>query len=192
MNQPPVLETRRLVLRPLQVSDAEPIQALFPHWPIVRLMSAGIPWPYPEDGALTFIRDVALPAMRRGTEWHWSIRLRTAPDRLIGAIGLMDKPDDNRGFWLASPWQGQRLMTEAAAAATRFWFEALDKPVLRVPKAVDNHPSRRISEKQGMHVVRVEQRDHVSGRLPAEIWEISRDAWRLRQAAVDDRPVDGG
>lgn len=190
MKGTPALETRRLALRPLDISDAGQIQELFPHWDIVRLLSARVPWPYPADGALTFIRDVVLPAVERGTAWHWSIRLRTIPDRLIGAISLMDEPDNNRGFLLAPGWQRQRLMTEATSVVTKFWFETLDKPVLRVPKAGGNLPSRLISEREGMHVVRIEERDFVSGRSIAEIWEISREAWRLRQGMVDEHPVE--
>lgn len=59
----PVLNSRRLVLRPLQSDDAEDIQRLFPHREIVRLMTSQIPWPYPDGAALEFINNVALPAM---------------------------------------------------------------------------------------------------------------------------------
>ena len=63
----PVLETERLILRPLELADAPAVQKTFPQWEIVKhLSSASIPWPYPPDGAMTFIRDIALPAMR---EW---------------------------------------------------------------------------------------------------------------------------
>ena len=63
--------------------SAEQIQILFPHWEIVRLMASVIPWPYPSDGALVYIRDIALPAVARGEQWHWTLRLKTAPDQLI-------------------------------------------------------------------------------------------------------------
>ena len=51
MEDVPQLETRRLILRPLQLEDAEQVQALFPQWEIVRYLTARVPWPYPEDGA---------------------------------------------------------------------------------------------------------------------------------------------
>jgi hypothetical protein len=95
----PILETRRLSLRPLNLSDVDAVQQVFPRFEIVQFMSRMIPWPYPADGALTFIRDVAIPKMEEGTAWHWSIRPVEAPDRLIGIISLMDEPDNNRGFW---------------------------------------------------------------------------------------------
>jgi len=176
----PTITTARLILRPLELGDADAVQSTFPKWEIVQYLAAHVPWPYPADGALTFIRDTVLPAMRDGTEWHWSIRPRSSPERLIGAISLRDKPDDNRGFWLDPAWHGQGLMSEACSAVTEFWFETLQRPVLRVPKAVANVASRRISERSGMRIVETEERDYVSGRLPSELWEITREEWRSR------------
>jgi RimJ/RimL family protein N-acetyltransferase len=177
----PELRSDRLWLRPLDLGDAPAIQALFPHWEIVRYMTAGIPWPYPPDGALQFIRDVALPAMRGGTEWHWTLRLRADPGRVIGVISLMREDSNNRGFWLGTPWQGRGLMTEAAAAATDFWFDVLGFPVLRIPKARANAASRRISERSGMRIVAVEEKDYMEGRLTCEVWEITAEEWRRRR-----------
>jgi ribosomal-protein-alanine N-acetyltransferase len=46
----PTLETRRLILRPLEIADADEVQILFPHWEIVRYLNNRVPWPYPPDG----------------------------------------------------------------------------------------------------------------------------------------------
>ena len=72
-------------------------------------------------------------------------------------------------------------MTEASEAATDFWFNTLKFPVLRAPKAVANHASRRISETSGMRIVAKVERDYVCGRLPAEIWEITADEWNAHR-----------
>lgn len=57
--------TERLILRPLELADAGQIQEQFPHWEVVRYLAKGaVPWPYPPDGALTYCRDVAIPAAR--------------------------------------------------------------------------------------------------------------------------------
>ena len=139
------LETERLILRPLELGDAAQVQELFAHWEVVRLLNAKVPWPYPEGGALENIRDNALPAMERGEEWDWTLRLKSEPERIIGRIGLY-LGENNRGFWMGLPWQGQGLMSEAVIAVTAYWFEVLGFPVMRVPKAVENVGSRRISE----------------------------------------------
>jgi ribosomal-protein-alanine N-acetyltransferase len=184
------LHTPRLLLRPLQLSDAQQTQLLFPHWEIVKHLNPNVPWPYPTDGALTYYRDVAIPAIERGDEWQWTLRLRQSPEKHIGAISLhrsnaqnRTRPD-NRGFWLGLPWHGQGLMTEAVIAVNDFWFDVLGFPVLRAPKAVGNLASRRISEKTGMRLVAAEERDFVSGRQPSEIWEITTDEWHKARAQL--------
>ncbi len=177
----PTLETPRLLLRPLKLTDAAETQILFPQWEIVRFLSNRVPWPYPPDAAFTFYRDVALPAAERGDEWHWSLRLRRDPARLIGSISLMKGDNNNRGSWLGTPWQGRGLMSEACDVVTDYWFDALKFSVLRAPKAVTNRASRRISEKHGMRVVATQERDFVSGRLPTETWEITAEEWQARR-----------
>jgi RimJ/RimL family protein N-acetyltransferase len=177
----PTLETPRLLLCPLALADAGQIQQIFPHWEIVRYLPTQVPWPYPPDGARTYIRDIALPAIERGETWQWTLRLKSAPPQIIGCIDLRTKENDNRGFWLALPWQRQGLMSEACDVVTSFWFETLKFPVLRAPKAIQNVASLRISEKQGMRRIAAQERDYVGGRLPSELWEINAEEWRARK-----------
>jgi RimJ/RimL family protein N-acetyltransferase len=177
----PVLETQRLILRPLALADAEEVQPLFAHWEIVRHLNARVPWPYPENGAFIYYRDVALPAIRRGEEWHWMLTLKNDPERkIIGSVCLVLGGPVNRGFWIAQPWQRQGLMTEAVNAVNRFWFEELKQPVLRTKKAIANYTSRAISVREGMRVVATTEGDYVSGRLPEEHWELTVEEWRSR------------
>lgn len=179
---PPDFRTARLRLTPLQLADAPAIQQVFPQWNIVRYLADIVPWPYPDDGALTYVRDVALPAMRAGRQWHWTLRPLGQPQRLIGMISLMNDNEENqRGFWLDPQWQGRGLMTEACGPVTDFWFDTLRQPVLRIAKAADNLASRRISVQSGMRVVARGMRHYVCGALPSETWEITREAWQARR-----------
>ncbi len=180
----PNLESERLLLRPLRLGDAAAIQAVFPQWQVVRFLTTEVPWPYPPDGAEGYIRDLALPAMDAGREWHWSIRRKQAPEPLIGVISLKDKPDNNRGFWIDPAHQRQGYATEASLAVTDYWFEVLRRPVLRVPKAVANAPSRQISRRLRMRVVDSYDDDYVSGRMATELWEIKREEWRAFREAM--------
>ncbi len=170
--------TKRLLLRPLEIGDAAQIQELFPHWEIVRYMEKRVPWPYPADGALQFIRDIALPAVQRGDQWVFALRLKSEPEQVIGLLDLRRGGEENRGFWIGLKWQGQGLMSEACAWANDFWFEELGFSVLRVSKAAANHASSRISKKQGMRLVGVKEKDYVCGRLPSEVWEMTAEEWR--------------
>ncbi|HEY9320235.1 MAG TPA: GNAT family N-acetyltransferase [Achromobacter sp.] len=178
----PALTTARLTLQPLDMDDAEAIQRIFPQWEVVRFLADQVPWPYPDNAAGDYIQHVALPAIRRGEQWHWTVRTLGAPGRLIGVVSLMDDDSgNNRGFWLDPAHHGKGYMTEASEAVTAYWFNVLGKPLLRAPKAIANTGSRKISERSGMRVVGVEERGFVSGRQPAEIWEITRDEWLARR-----------
>jgi ribosomal-protein-alanine N-acetyltransferase len=174
------LDTARLILKPIQLSDAEQIQVIFPQWEVVRYLASTVPWPYPADGAHTFCR-VAVTAVESGEGWTWTIRTKAQPDHIIGIIELMTDTNNNRGFWLAPAWQGQGLITEACDAVTDYWFDVLNFPVLGAWKAVANEASRRVSQRQGMRLIDVLERDYVSGRLLAELWEITAEEWRGRR-----------
>jgi [ribosomal protein S5]-alanine N-acetyltransferase len=177
-SQVPLLITDRLELRAISLADSVAVQRIFPKWEIVEFLLSGVPWPYPEDGALTFIRDGTLPAVIRGEEWAWSIRARAEPETVIGAISLFAKDNENRGYWLDPAYQGQGFMYEACEATNRFWFETLGRTALRELKAAANTGSVRLSERQGMHLVWEGERDFVSGRLAAQIWQLTADEWR--------------
>jgi RimJ/RimL family protein N-acetyltransferase len=186
----PTLETPRLILRPLALDDAAQIQQIFPRWEIVQYLNAVVPWPYPPDGAASYIRQRALPAMARGDEWHWTLRRKEEPGQIIGAIGLIRGERDHRGFWLVPECHGQGLMTEAVIAVNDYWFGVLGFPVLRAPKAVANVASRRISEKTGMRLIGTEERNLVSGPQLSEVWEITAEEWRgfrKRKKGAEDR-----
>ncbi|HWG20829.1 MAG TPA: GNAT family N-acetyltransferase [Terracidiphilus sp.] len=183
----PEARTARLLLRPLELADAPQIQALFPQWEIVKYLAAVVPWPYPPDGSEQHLREKTLPAMEAGDSWSWTIRPLADPDRIIGRIDLYRGENENRGFWLDPVFRRRGLMTEACNWATDFWFEVLGFERMRVPKAAANLASRRISEKQGMRLVSVGEKDYVCGRLKSEIWEITAEEWRAWKAEQANR-----
>ncbi len=181
----PMLETPRLVLRPVRSKDAPVIQRRFPKWEIVRWLNAGIPWPYPADGAANHVA-TCLREMALGEKSHWAIIPKSGPTDLIGRIDLW--PDDGashdqRGFWLDPEFQGKGLMTEAAERVTRYAFCDLDWPHLWLSNAQDNHASRRIKEKQGARLVDLMIGEHVSGRGPQMVWLLTQNEWMARHAA---------
>jgi [ribosomal protein S5]-alanine N-acetyltransferase len=178
LNMTPALETSRLLPRPLEIANTNEVQMLFPQWEIVCYLANRVPWPYPPDGAYAFYRDAALPGVERGDQWYWTLRLKSNSAGLIGGIRLLAGEEYNRAFWLGLPWQGQGLISEACEVVTDYGFETLRFSMIHVPKAIANMTSRRISQKQGMRVVAIEEREYVSGRLPSEIWEITADEWR--------------
>src|SRR5437879_6010270 len=124
MPKTPVLETDRLILRPLRLKDAPAIQRRFPRWEIVRYLSAQVPWPYPPDDAAKHVAQ-CVEEMAQGEKCYWTITLKGGSDEPIGRIDIW--PDDGvsrdmRGFWLDPEYQGQGLMTEAAERVTEYAF----------------------------------------------------------------------
>ncbi len=185
MDSPHTLQTARLTLTPLQLADASDIQQLFPHWEVVRYLDSRVPWPYPGDGALTYVRDVVLPAIAAGREWQWMIRLGSESSQSIGSISLYDHPGNNRGFWLAPQWQGKGYIREACKVINAYWFETLARPVMQVPKAVDNQASRKVSQHEGMRLIETREGHFVSGPMLKEIWEMTRAEWLSRTATCE-------
>lgn len=176
----PEIRTPRLLLRPLTTDDAPAIQLLLPHWAMVRHLDAKLPWPYPADGAATFVAG-ALPQIAAGTLAVWSIRSANDPAVLMGSISLHPSSDAHRGFWMGLPFQGQGYMTEAAEAVTQFWFEVCQQSVLRVRKAEGNTPSQRLSQREGMRVVGTTVKPHVGGLMSSTLYEITAEEWRARR-----------
>ena len=179
----PVLETARLILRPMDMRDAPAIQRIFPQWEVVKHLHAGIPWPYPDDGAATNIA-VSLETRARGEKFYWVITLKGGDDEARGRIDLWPydgQAQDMRGFWLDPLLQGQGLMTEAAEAVTRYAFEVLEWPLLYLTNSVENHASGRIKEKQGARPLRIEPQAFVSGPGARQVWLLARESWLARQ-----------
>ena len=178
----PVLQTPRLVLRPVRSKDAPVIQRRFPRWEVVRWLNARIPWPYPADGAAAYVA-ACLEEMAKGKKSHWAIIPKSGPADLIGIIDLW--PDDGisgsqRGFWLDPEFHGKGLMTEAAERVTQYALCDLGWPHLWLTNAQENHASRRIKEKQGARLVDLMIGDHVGGRGPEMVWLLRREDWLAR------------
>ncbi len=179
----PILETERLILRPLRLEDAAAIQEGFDDWEVIRHLNGAVPWPYPADGALTHVR-LTLTKREKGEHLCWVLTMKDGDDRAIGRIDLW--PDDGvrrdmRGFWLARAYWGRGLMTEAAEGVTAYAFEVLGWPHLLLGNAKDNVGSRRVKEKQGAILVDETPFDFASGPGIRQDWRLDRDAWLARR-----------
>ncbi len=176
----PVLETRRLLLRPPTLEDAPALQARFGRWAIIRNLSKVVPWPYPQDGAESFLRDVLLPGMARGDRLAWALTLKDGDGSLIGLLDWVrdaGKGRDNRGFWLAEEFHRQGLMTEAVVAFQDHLFFECKVPRIHVSNSVTNPASRRIKEKTGARYLGLGHLDLHEGDGTVELWEVRREDW---------------
>jgi len=175
----PVLETRRLILRPPRESDIPAMQLRFPQWEVVRYLHGEIPWPYPPDGAAQHWTRMSREIEGREKS-HWAITLKGGDDELIGLIVLWaddGESQDQRGFWLDPAFWGRGLMTEAADRVTDYALIELGWPQLWLNNAEVNAASHRIKEKQGATIVSRAPRRYVYGDGIKVTWRLSREAW---------------
>ena len=178
--QTPQLETERLILRPLALSDAPAIQRHFDNWNIIRHLAAVVPWPYPADGAETFIQS-QLDKISAGEElYHWVLVPRDGDGEAIGNIDFrpsVEGAKGNRGFWLAEPYWGRGLMTEAIASVNDFAFLTLGLDHFYVCNAATNEASRRVKQKTGAEFVGFIELAHHGGQSKSERWIVRRETW---------------
>jgi len=184
----PTLQTRRLTLRPLALSDAPAIQRHFNNWNVIQHLAAVVPWPYPEDGAETFVR-LQLEKIAAGEQiYHWVLALRSGDGEAIGNIHFRphaDSPKGNRGFWLAEPWWNQGLMTEAISSVNDFAFRTLGGESFYVCNAAANAASRRVKQKTGAEFVGYIELLHHNGQSRSEKWRVTRENWLRRSSLVE-------
>lgn len=174
----PTLQTGRLILRPISLDDAPAVQKYFNDWDIIKYIS-NAPWPYPEDGALCHIRDTVLPEMERGDGHTWVI-IKGHND-VIGMVNyrlIAGENNDNRGFWLAVPYHGQGLMTEAVHAVNDFIFNVLKVDCFYVRNVKGNIGSHRVKLKTGGRIIGECEDALANGNTEImELWEITKQDW---------------
>jgi RimJ/RimL family protein N-acetyltransferase len=111
-----------------------------------------IPYPYTEEDAEAWIG--ARIAHRREQPAETTFALRTAEGRLVGVVGAddLDVGTTHRarlGYWLATPYWGRGLMTEAARRYVRYALEQLEVVRLTAEVFSWNAASARVLEKVG-------------------------------------------
>jgi RimJ/RimL family protein N-acetyltransferase len=180
----PRLETARLLLEPISMRDAPVIQRRFPRWEIVRHLGARVPWPYPPDGAESFLRTL-LQAMEAGRKNAWGLWLKGGPDEVIGIIELWP-PDpttrDGRGFWIDPEFQRRGLMTEAADRVVDYAFGELGWPFLWLGNAKSNIASARVKQRQGAVLIDEVPFVFVGGAELRQVWLLRAEDWKKRRA----------
>lgn len=174
----PTLKTPRLELRALTFADVPAYERHFVDYEVIQKLARVVPWPYPEGGVAAFLRDVIFPAQGHD-RWTWAIVRHSTPGECIGVVDLWRDPHpDNRGFWLGRAHWGQGLMTEAVTAVNDHAFANLGFERLVLSNARGNLRSRRVKEKTGARLLRIEPAEFVNPALTErELWETTKQDW---------------
>lgn len=178
MSALPVFHTDRLVLREVGRSDIPSYQKYFSDYEVIRHLARHVPWPYPDNGVEIFLETMIFPNQGKD-QWMWGLFEKENPANLIGCVHLWRKGrPENRGFWLARPFWGKGYMTEAVWPVMNYAFDELGFDTLIFANAVGNSRSRRVKEKTGAKLLRVEAAQFVDPTLTHhEIWELKREDW---------------
>jgi len=153
--------TERLLLRPGWREDAPALFRAIADEDIVRNL-AQAPWPYGPGDAETF-----LARERRPHEPACLIFLRgDGAPALVGCVGFGKMPDGELefGYWIARPYWGRGIATEAGAALIANARESLRLPRLIAGHFTDNPASGRVLRKLGFRPTGVTRGRYSAGR----------------------------
>jgi len=181
--QSPVFVTDRLYLRGVTATDIPAYTEDFVDYDVIQTLSAAVPWPYPDNGVSDYVLEHLLP-IQGDNHWAWSICLRDNPLRQIGNITLW-RPGtpEHRGFWLAKQHWGKGYMTEAVIPVIDYAFDVLGYEELIFANASGNPRSRRVKEKTGATLLRVEPGNYVDPELTdQEIWKLTPEEWKSHRS----------
>lgn len=143
------LDTERLHLRPLALSDAEAMHGIYADPETMRYWSSE-PVSQPDDSRRLVQED--LDAAAKGEMAFWAVTLRGSDQALGKCVLLHHSPANRRaeiGYVLNRRYWGQGLMTEAMQALIRHAFDALDLHRLEADTDPANAASLRLLEKLG-------------------------------------------
>jgi [ribosomal protein S5]-alanine N-acetyltransferase len=179
---PLVIEAPRVRLRPQVDSDADAFFA-YVRDPELTKFVTWAPHQQIEETREWLTKSAALIAA--GTDMVWTVEHEGAP---IGAVGLhgicwamravrFDRAE--LGYWIARPFWGKGLMTEAALAATRWAFETLGLHKVTVTCFEPNVGSKRVIEKIGFRFLcRAEEDVWRDGQWYAHLkYELTSSEW---------------
>ena len=173
----PVLQTKRLTLRPFRGSDIDRLHTLIDDLDVARMLS---PVPHPYSRALA--EEWISGALWNKHDIHFVLDDGSG---LIGACGI--GPSSNGkpmiGFWLGQQYWGNGLMTEAATAMVSWAFTEQDTAQLVSYAFIDNFAFQRIHEKLGFAAGEtVEQFSAARGEVIHAIsYAFERDDWQAKQ-----------
>ncbi|MBN8596106.1 MAG: GNAT family N-acetyltransferase [Planctomycetes bacterium] len=148
----PVLDSQRLVLRALEMSDAARVAALAGDKRIYDVTLL-IPHPYELKHAEEWITKLNGFWERWREDWTMAFGLRLkSTNELIGAMGLVGTPKHKRaefGYWLGVSYWGNGYATEAARVVVAFAQQELGVNRLEAGVFDGNEASMKVLRKIG-------------------------------------------
>ncbi|MEE4216372.1 MAG: GNAT family N-acetyltransferase [Xanthomonadales bacterium] len=145
----PVIETRRLILRPFGPGDAGDVQRLAGRREVSETTSY-IPHPY-EDGMAEAWIESHTAAWADRARVSYAVTARDS-GQLVGAVSLsrIDKEAAELGYWIGLPFWGEGYCTEAAAELLKLAPVEFGIFEIRAVHLLANPASGRVLQKLGL------------------------------------------
>ena len=137
-------------LRPWKVQDADALVKYANNCNISMNMRDGFAYPYTAEIAKKFLD----AATKQDPVTFFAI---ATPEEAIGGIGATINSDVHRfsaeiGYWLAEPWWGKGIMTEAVVKFSDHLFEQFELVRIYAEPYATNSGSCRVLEKAGFNL----------------------------------------
>jgi len=142
-------DRHRINLREWNTGDAPDLAVAINNKKILDNLRDGIPYPYTEKDAAEFI--AATLSAEKDAQYTFAICL---DDKAIGCIGVFRKDNVHRytaemGYYIAEPYWGIGIMTEAVRQMCAYIFENTDIVRIFAEPYAHNNASCRVLEKAG-------------------------------------------
>lgn len=146
----PSLYTPRLILRKLEVDDF-PLLIKYANNKKIADRITNMQHPYEEPHAVFRMRYV-VEGFKQKSRYVFAITLQDT-EEFIGEISVhlwKGKEEAEMGYWIAEPFWGKGIATEAIGRMLRFAFEKLEIKRLIATTDLDNLASSKALQKNGM------------------------------------------
>lgn len=141
--------TKRFILRPFRRGDEAALARYINNRNIYR-NTLRIPYPYRMRDAHAWVRQNAAAARARAkTEINFAIEIGGEAAGGIGLHKIEPRHKAELGYWLAEPYWGRGIMTEAVRQVVRFGFSQMRLVRICAKVFPWNRPSMRVLEKAG-------------------------------------------
>ena len=146
----PILYTKRLLLRKIQIEDIPSLLKYANNKKIADYV-LNIPYPYQEPDAVFRISYV-VQGFKSKARYVFAIIFRES-EEMIGEVSLhIDNQKDvaQLGYWVGEPFWGKGIATEAVEAVLKFGLEKLNLNMIFGECRIDNSGSEKVMLKNGM------------------------------------------
>lgn len=180
-----IIETERLLLRPVLKSDGPEIAAKINNYEISKNL-ARVPFPYTLSDAEAFLEWAAQLDDRSAFR---VISLKSSHAEVLGMISydwMEDTQTADMGYWLVQEHWGKGIMSEAAKAMVELAFIDSDLDKLNSCYFDENPASGKVLARAGFTVVgQCSQFSKArSCEVPVTTVQLLRSEWRNKKAAV--------